>query len=1166
MNNNMRILIISAVLMLVTVCSVLADIQKNGFPWQDVFDSSQSLKGDAAVKIPDSVWFQQEKKLYSDFLTGEQFDILVVPFQVQHLGFDRIGRSIMAAELAYEIARLTKMRVPDPYLVARAMGDGERRYSLDETLEFANRLGVSKVVSGFVGHDGKGRMKLTIQINSRKQGASQWSDEKNIKQYDWKDLVFTDKKIPIEVFGEMLPEILEKTGLASWKPVPDYVAASKQTEIPTDPLQIYTLSDGQIVEKAHYLTLLGLLSPNASTRNAERIFERVLVMLDQLQGQSEEIRLLRARALLHLHRRPVALLQLEGLNSNEARGLTAISNGNLTGLHDIIRNVNSPVQRLSLAIEGNDLAFNYTGKPLEGVSALVDSQFMESQSWGPLIQRRLRDLDVWSVSGNEEVKRLLDDAFPIDGYALQDLIAGQIVIGNATEYYLNVALSPIRHLRKILAGSNNTDCCPRTAGVTGCWDYMDLLEALSTSNLLKDVRKKAFVLSKYSIARQALDKYDVIYAGHPEFALQRAYIAAEQMKDAKPGESDVFLQERRKNATLAAYYEHGQSRVSEKAIKHMGLGSSEYSLFQGAYLLDFPMRKYWDLYGPKTFGNGPNGNPYYQNVMSSLRYSNDDPSPALELIKYFVKEDYASEIRDEISGRFAGNAGLTLELERFLSADEGSDPEEQILRQHIKSEPAVWEYYEELGTLLIEKHGDYAQAAKIFMSFPGFADPISNNSVELANRAYRVGSALLQRGEPELAKPLYELAASYDNGSAASMYSAYYIALLGHQYKQAVNIALQIAQRYDSANAYRDYLSLLHVLDHSEEAWSGFMQLHNHYKTPQVWMSAYVGHRVNAKNTTELKKWLLSDIIRNSANGDFRFAAWYTVLWNLTDRAPNDDLASLILSLEGPSEYFLGANGISVLKPVPEYGPGYTESIRRSAFRSTERPKGKSGAKVESELVLFAKAVNALKKDDFKDSMMLFDNMASYYAVEDWKLNYVLPYFAFASAKSGDPIKLEEFITKRYAESANFYSNLSLAVFAGLNNRHDVAEKLLGQAFNLKPHLKSQPLTSGYQYAEACIWLFDATGYDGYRQRALQWARKHQQIQPTHPWAYALEAAYSDDGDQRVRATAFTLFLDKESEWLKKVPESVVQSARVWLESNNPFQQLDTAHEEGVNI
>ncbi len=1147
----------AAILMLLAVHSALADIQKDGFPWRDVFDTAYNNAGDTAFEIPDSIWFQQEQKHFSDFLAGEKFDILVVPFQVQHLGFDRIGRSLMAAELSYEIARLTKMRIPDPYLVARAMGDGERRYSLDETLKFADRLGVHKVVRGFVGHDRKGRMKLTIQIHNREPGSSQWSGEEDIEQYDWKDLAFSDKQIPIQVFRKVLPEVLDKTGLAVWQPVSTDVEVFDQTEILKDPLEIYALSDKQIVEKAHYLTLLGLLSPNAPARNAERIFERVLIMLNQLQDQSEEIRILRARALLHLQRRPAALLQLEGLTSYESRGLIAILNGNLTGLQNIIKNVNSPLQRLSLAIEGNDLAFNYTGKALDGVSQFIDSRFMGSRSWKLLIQRRLKDLDIWSVSSNEGIKKLLDDAFPIDGYTLQDLINGQVVIGNTNDYSMNVALSPIRHLRKILINSNDMGCCQRTASFAGYWDYMDLLEALSTSNLLKDVRKKAFVLGKNTIARQALDKYDVIYAGHPDFSLQRAYIAAEQMQAAKPGESEIFLRELKQNSILAAFYEHGQSRVSRKAIIYMGLRSPEYSQFQQVYLLDFPMRKYWDLYGPQN----------YRDMMSALRYSDDEPSSALALLKSVFRQSHALEIRDAISGRFAGNAEVTLELGRFLSTDEESDDsEERILRQHIKSEPQTWKYYEELGTLLIEQHGDYAQAAKIFMSFPGFADPISNNSVQLANEAYRVGSVLLQRGEYELAKPLYKLAAAYDNGSAASMYSAYYIALFGHQYQQAANIARRIAQRYDSANAYRDYLSLLHALGHSEVAWSGFMQLHNHYKTPQIWVSAYVGHRVNAQSYTELDQWLLRDTIRNSAKEDVRFAAWYAMLWSLTDRASNDNLASLVLSLEGPSQNFLDTNGISVLKPAPEYGPGYNEGVRRSAFRSTERQKGQAGAKIESELVLFSKAVGTLKKGDYKDAMMLFDKMASYYAIEDWKLSYVLPYFAFASAKSGDPLGLEKFIIKRYAKKANFYSNLSLALFVGLNNKHDAADKLLDQALNLIPTLKSQPVFSEYQYAEACVWLFDETGYDSYRQRALQWARKHQQIQPTHPWAYALEAAYSDDGDQRVRAAAFALYLDKESEWLKSVPDAVLQSARTWLTNNKPFNQEDVAQEQGDSI
>src|SRR5215467_13628159 len=100
---------------------------------------------------PVSAWQSGEKAFYEKVLSKGRFDVLVVPFQVEGGGLDRATRSLMTAEFALAVGAQGK-KVPDPYLVARALGEGYRRLDLGEIYRLASTLQVSKIISVYVGH------------------------------------------------------------------------------------------------------------------------------------------------------------------------------------------------------------------------------------------------------------------------------------------------------------------------------------------------------------------------------------------------------------------------------------------------------------------------------------------------------------------------------------------------------------------------------------------------------------------------------------------------------------------------------------------------------------------------------------------------------------------------------------------------------------------------------------------------------------------------------------------------------------------------------------------------------------------------------------------------------------------------------------------------------
>jgi hypothetical protein len=105
-------------------------------------------------------------------------------------------------------------------------------------------------------------------------------------------------------------------------------------------------------------------------------------------------------------------------------------------------------------------------------------------------------------------------------------------------------------------------------------------------------------------------------------------------------------------------------------------------------------------------------------------------------------------------------------------------------------------------------------------------------------------------------------------------------------------------------------------------------------------------------------------------------------------------------------------------------------------------------------------------------------------------------------------------------------------------------------------------VSTEYQYIEACEIARRETGDARFDARILRWAKQHQQLQPTHAWGYALEAAYSTVATDVTRALAMTLYLDPQSPRIKKFDAKRIAVARAWLKANNPFLQEERAKQQ----
>jgi hypothetical protein len=217
-------------------------------------------------------------------------------------------------------------------------------------------------------------------------------------------------------------------------------------------------------------------------------------------------------------------------------------------------------------------------------------------------------------------------------------------------------------------------------------------------------------------------------------------------------------------------------------------------------------------------------------------------------------------------------------------------------------------------------------------------------------------------------------------------------------------------------------------------------------------------------------------------------------------------------------------------------------------------PKLPAGTAVESDLVYFAEGYTQLRHGNWKSAVDSFVGMADRYEIESGTDSFVLPYLAMAAAKTGDQIGLEQAIVPpRNLQPMTFHRWLAKAILAGGRKDVDTAAQALRKALDERPVSTNEPILTEYQYAEVCEWLYRETQDTRFMESLLQWVRSEQQIHPVSAWPYAMEYAYTTDGDAHQRALAITLYLDSRSERIKSASVRAKTQAQEWLRKNNPF-------------
>lgn len=1101
-----------------------------------------------------SQWKATEKSTYKKLLAAGQFDVLVVPFQVQEYALDRATRSLMTAELSLAISAEQKLRLPDPYVVTRALGEGERRLDHTEVYALADKIGAQKIIWTYVGHDRNFHMALSIQVQQR--GASGVFDPQAIPAAkNFEQIAFTDDNPPFEAFQTILPEVLKVIGVdgTAW------AAARSQSSFGRAPLPVAPLAMiSEKPEPAHdalYFELLAALTPHAAERTKQYFAEKSMLALLGMSPDSPDYHVLKARAFMLLGLRPAALRVLGEPRTPEEKELYAMLNGNQPDVETYGAQIKSGVPQVIAKLDANYLKVAYTNINKEQSLAVAASLKLPGQVWPFLAGRAFADGDMWAQFDNIYLKQLLDHEFPIKDFTAESIVRGAASLRDAEKLQVTADLSVINHIRKLQEVESATWCCTAPITHPSRMDYLTLIETIGNDDLMRRADFLTQIQGAPERTLAYLDQIESVYKGFPEFSLARAQAEVARANAVEGLQKEGLLTSAYKNFFDVMYWEQGQSFLSADAFNEVGgTGRQDYGrLPDNYYASDYPFRTYypnWEHGGQPAF--------MVANAEAALKNSISDLGP-VEFLAWHYGTSNQNDRRDalykSIEGRFQGNPKI-YEMRATNSLEMGdTQSAQQYYRDSIKAQPAGWTAYRALGSLLVSD-GELRAADKLFLSYPGFKPGAKENPVGISNNAYEAGSKFFWLGEFSLMKPFYQLASRLETGAASGLTARQRLLTLSGDYRGAIACALELSQHYGQSYAYRDYIEMLHALGDSKDAWAAFNMVMPQLNEPYVWESALVGQRIEGKSEAEIAEWVKQMVAQNVGTQGSH-AAKYMLRTGVTDRTPSKNFATALAAVEQPVwkvSYPQGSPGMVVR--VSANG-NMQEVLGPKAPEGSVLPIGVFAASkkvvIKSATVYFAEAYRAIRTGDFSSARANLQEAADLYDLSLNEFGYMLPYYAFASVKVGDTAAVEKYLAGFTPKNRGFDYQLAQAVLAGMNNKKPEALAFLRRALYIRPFVEERAALPEYEYAEICKWLFGATNDSTYRNMALDWAKKNQKFQPWFAWPYAMEAVLSSNKADRRRAIAMTHYLDPNSEMLSTLPEAERKAAIREYANKNPF-------------
>jgi hypothetical protein len=856
----------------------------------------------------------------------------------------------------------------------------------------------------------------------------------------------------------------------------------------------------------------------------------------------------------------MALKYLKNASTQAELALQAYVNGNYPDLKSYVQRIQEPILQLMGFVELKEVQHEYNIKDDYTITHSSGQSY-----WNNLLASLARDRDVWYAPDNYTYLSSLKGLYPeFDEYFNKSVNAN--IISGEIEYTMTIgpALQEIIHYKK--PGLESTTCCERYAGGLEVNDIWGLYRNLALANSLRKLDRSVNVHGSYGTAYDYATGLEPILRGHPTFT--RLYAeAAHGLALKKTGSERTF------------YFEKAIA-LADKVVSYSGavdFDALSAELVKTSIIETLPQMK--ETYKYSLFKDELNDAPRSWLTMAKGFLS----STSIKALPYdhtnFAIFKYTSSIEkwgndklvDYLQNHYEGHPEYATFLANRMIASDKLDQAIPILMSAIEKDGVDWESHILLSKLLI-KNSKYHQAETILANYFKVNDK-NLHRVTQSNRAYSAGNRFYWRGRFEEAKQFYQISGSLSTGAGSGYASLQRLALMEHDYTTALEYAFRRGKRYNDRYGYRDYLAILHLVGAHADALSGFTSLVSRYDSPPLWTSLLIGQRIQRTSVTQYFN-IVNEILSTSSENLKKQAARYIFLDKVTDRLPTiKDLQQIpdVISSKSPN-----LHSENIIKSIAvETGlVSYASKCPQNTINCIERGdlNLQQMAKINRNTYTnYLDAFVSYKEQDYKtafykylahnqtDPVLKIESDFAQYGeiLALLHTDHRLPFLAISAAENNYKTflqSLDKTIKNNKAdENSDFDIFLTKAIMSAFSQKIDDSVKYLNKAFNTRPHTMWRPMYSWYQITEISEWLYHYSNDKRFLNLALDWAKRYQVIQPQFAWAYAFEALYSENRQDRIRAAGFAQYLDQESYWLSKVPVDIKKQGEHWWKSNNPF-------------
>ena len=1110
---------------------IISDVNE-GLSDKEIFFKNRKLTlyeyNGAFGNIENSRWINQKAALFSKYVEKQNVNLVVLPFFLfeNPETVDQTERSLITRTIVENIKKHSDINIINPDIIEYSIGENYRILDKQQIEEIAKRYNADRVLYGYISRTQK-KTHLHQKKNYESIFIETLEKEKNLepaiyhvgKNLFIKELMSDVDNPAFISIGEYMPDILKLIDIDK-KNLERDVSFKSSIEPIDIPNSFESLLDGIKNNKElipFYLQFLATLYPADPDRYRERLYERSFIAADNLPDDNKYVQLLKARALLYLHRRPEAVALLKNDSSPEVLAFIEYLKGNLTTMETLVNKIESPLLKYLAAFEYQQLSQNYVSKNIDK-NIFPESIF--NKSWRYFVDRKLNKTDQWYRPSTAELIKTIEEQLPGISNKYYEQLALKLIKGESSyldDFDLYMIIK--KQLTEALDNLDNKKIDIYEELEPTLLDKILLLQSTFEESILDDVNFEISPRGSYSSALNKIEKYKNILTDHPQLTAIESYV--------------LYMLSTRENGQQQNDHIIDSVKSAIKSLVWLREFNNYYSTAHNALVGAIA---YQDLIKDYYSINRYDGS--WENILSLYggdfpeKYFMPDPRytmPGAIPIEYLHTELYYlyTNIRnDESKGKEHLEKYLPLLEDRFLGNPErlvmigylneklgNKDAQVASYENEIKSGSDNYNQYEWLGNYYISE-GRYQDAYDLYMQYPYFTkEQYKNENVAISNMSERFGSALFWRGQYDYAKKLYEISIDAGSGSEGNMNAIIRTALIDGDYFKAAEYSLERAKRYNSPYAYRDYMSLLYILGANKEADILFDDIVDKLNSPDPWMSVVVGDRIQKKTNSEIKEWIND----KKTNKNTFYLETYAHLTMIVDRPMNDDLLEIINTLL--------SNNKDELDTERRYAKGYF----------------------------------AARNKQYEAAYDFYSNektIKEYKVMSCWH-SHNYPLYILSALKTGHNQAVEDIdITDKQIDSCKYLKTdkaLVGAVKAAYTKDYDASIKYLKQAFNVRDFTGARKLFTWYQIVEITEILYEESGKKEYLDLILEWAREHQVIQPMYSWAYAVEAKYSEDPERKLQALAYTLYLDPQSERISDIPEELKEKARKWLEENNKF-------------